>query len=377
MNNVDQEYFRLLKLVLDRGRPKKSRAGDTIGVFGAQARFDLSAGFPILTTKKVHWPAVVHELLWFISGSTNIKYLVDNNVHIWDADCYRRYRDAKIFEGCLPQDCKAEFGNKSIDGGPVLRGVHYEKYSQEEFIGKIKTDPEFADRWGNLGLGTYGNVWREFLAYQKDPTYENLQFKGQVIEHKIDQLKKAVEKLKSNPDDRRIIVSAWHPYLVDHCTLPPCHVLYQFNTEELTEKERMKLYYQKYATTYLGRDIFKPEVLDSHGVPRRRLNCLMYQRSCDTFLGVPLNISSYSLLTCMVAHCENMVPGEFIHPFGDLHLYQNHIEQARLQLSRDPKPLPTLWLNPEIKDLFQFKYEDIRLEGYDPHPAIKAPLSVG
>lgn len=321
----DFTYLDLVNRVLTEGKPKKNRTGiDTIGIFGAQARFDLADGFPLLTTKKVFFKGIVHELLWFISGSTNIKYLVDNGVHIWDDWAYQRY---------------LKFISKFVVVGESDKPT----LSQADFIHRIKTVDEFAKIWGDLGMGTYGGMWRAFPFYNDYETMASAE--GRETLDTVDQLKKVIEKLKTNPDDRRLIVSAWHPHWVDHCALPPCHVLFHFNTELLSDG-------------------------------RRKLNCLLYQRSCDLFLGVPFNIASYALLTHMVAHCVGMVPGEFIHTYGDLHLYINHVEQARLQSTRDPYLSPTLALNLAKRDLFHFNYDDIQLVGYNSHPAIKAEVAV-
>jgi len=321
----DFTYLDLVNRVLTEGKLKKNRTGiDTIGIFGAQARFDFADGFPLLTTKKVFFKGIVHELLWFISGSTNIKYLVDNDVHIWDDWAHQRY---------------LKFVSKVV----VVGGIDKTTLSQEDFIHRIKTVDEFAKIWGDLGMGTYGGMWRAFPFYNDYDTVAPSE--GKETLDTVDQLRKVIEKLKTSPDDRRLIVSAWHPHWVDHCALPPCHVLFHFNTEVLSDG-------------------------------RRKLNCLLYQRSCDLFLGVPFNIASYALLTHMVAHCVGMVPGEFIHTYGDLHLYVNHVEQARLQATRDPHLSPQLALNLAKRDLFHFNYDDIQLIGYNSHPAIKAEVAV-
>lgn len=371
-NGVDQEYFGLLHEILQNGRLKRNRTGiDTIGVFGAQAKFDVNMdAFPILTTKKIFFKAIVHELLWFIRGDTNIKYLVDNGVHIWDDWAYARY--IKSFNA-VKKDLED-------DATPL---------SQENFIKLIKDDTGsgFAKQWGELGEGTYGGMWRAFpyAAHWKLPDgvcsagpMEGYELKT------VDQLKKVMDKLKSNPDDRRMIVSAWHPHWVDHCALPPCHCLFHFNTEELTVEERIA--YAKtlnlsntsefWAALESSSEEKQQEWLNASSIPKRKLNLLLYQRSCDTFLGVPFNITSYALLLAMVAHCVNMQPGVFTHTYGDLHIYVNHKEQVNLQLSRIPKRLPNLWLNPSVKDLFSFKYEDIKLIDYDSHPAIKGEVAV-
>lgn len=381
-NHVDDEYFGLLRLILEEGKIKKNRTGvDTIGVFGAQAKFDVDMdAFPILTTKKVWFKGIVHELLWFLKGDTNIKYLVDNDVHIWDEWAYKRYANTPMDELIANRDVATVFGSKMESRRATL----------EEFIFMIKTlpaDHEKVNKWGELGEGTYGGMWRKFPYYSSkkgEPTEGEswVSHAGPNGEYAlkfghVDQLTKIVDKLRKNPDDRRMIVSAWHPYWVDHCALPPCHCLFHFNTEELTLDERVAVHNQKYGVANFSSDPHtKMMQLNDVNIPTRKLNLLLYQRSCDTFLGVPFNITSYSLLLAMVAHCVDMVPGVFTHTYGDLHIYQNHREQVDLQMSRLHRKLPKLWLNPQVKDLFKFKFEDIRLEGYDPHPAIKGEIAV-
>ena len=263
-----QPYLDLMRHVLDNGNDKSDRTGTgTRSVFGWQMRFDLSQGFPVMTTKKLHLKSIIHELLWFIQGDTNIKYLQDNGVRIWD---------------------------------------------------------EWADENGDLGP-VYGKQWRRWETPD-----------GRLI----DQISQLVHSLKHNPDSRRHIVSAWNPGDVDNMALPPCHCLFQFY------------------------------------VANGKLSCQLYQRSADIFLGVPFNIASYALFTLMLAQVCGYQPGEFVHTFGDAHIYSNHFEQARLQLSRTPRALPTMWINPEVKDIFAFRFEDFRLEGYDPHPHIAAPVAV-
>ncbi len=262
-----QTYLDLLRAARDRGTFKMDRTGTgTYSLFGWQMRFDLSEGFPLVTTKKVHLRSIIHELLWFLKGETNIAYLKENKVSIWD---------------------------------------------------------EWADENGDLGP-VYGAQWRSWPS-ENGP---------------IDQIAKLVEMIKTNPDSRRLIVSAWNPAEVDKMALPPCHCLFQFYVAD------------------------------------GKLSCQLYQRSADIFLGVPFNIASYALLTLMLAQVTGLKPGEFIHSFGDAHLYANHKEQADLQLSREPRPLPVMTLNPAVTDLFAFKFEDFTLTGYDPHPAISAPIAV-
>ena len=382
MNKVDTEYFKIVNDILTNGRLKKNRTGvDTIGIFGAQAKYnvDLNA-FPLLTTKKVHWPAIVHELLWFISGDTNIKYLVDNNVRIWNEWAYKKYSDwwenrAKFYTS--PENMERE-----------IPAVQENKLTQEEFVEKIKFDESFANRWGELGEGTYGGMWRAFPFYTMDDEFVGSStVTGQGSESwvfgQVDQLQKVIDKLKTNPDDRRMIVSAWHPYWVDHCALPPCHCLFHFHTEELTLEERTKLLTDEQCkndldltNSYGIRPSSDLELVEKYNIPTRRLNCLLYQRSVDTALGKPFNIASYALLTAMIAQTVNMVPGMFTHSMGDTHIYVNHIDGLKLQLTREPKKLPRVWLNPEVKSLFDFKYDDIKLLDYEFHPTIKFDVAV-
>ena len=261
-------YLDLLRHILAAGAEKKDRTGiGTISTFGYQMRFDLDAGFPLVTTKKIHTKSVIYELLWFLKGETNVQYLRDHGVSIWD---------------------------------------------------------EWADERGELGP-VYGKQWRSW----------------QIADGRaIDQIQNVVERIKTNPDDRRLIVSAWNVGEVEDMALPPCHCLFQFY------------------------------------VQNGRLSCQLYQRSADAFLGVPFNIASYALLTLMMAQVTGLRPGEFIHTFGDVHIYLNHLDQVKLQLSRDLRPLPKMRLNPHVKDIFGFQFEDFTVEGYEPHPAIKAPIAV-
>lgn len=350
-NHVDSEYFDLLKLILEEGVWAHNRTGvDTLAVFGAQAKFDVDLdAFPILTTKKIHFKSIVHELLWFIRGDTNIKYLVDNGVNIWNEWAYKRYN-----ETCGAEECP----------------------DMTSFIARLKELPP-TDKWvqkhGDLGEGTYGSMWRKFPFIDINKVDYDY-----VPEEPVDQLQKVMDKLKNSPTDRRMIVSAWHPYWVDHCALPPCHCMFHFNTQELTTDERGRIANDRglIPEVDLTDPTFESRDLDRMGIPSRRLNLLLYQRSCDTFLGVPFNITSYCLLLAMAAHVSNMVPGTFTHTYGDLHIYRNHMAQVDLQLGRIPKLLPKLRLNPKVKSLFDFKYEDIELLDYDPHPAIKAEVAV-
>jgi len=263
-----KQYLELLDNILESGTKKTDRTGTgTISLFGYQMRFDLGQGFPLLTTKKVHLKSIIHELLWFLKGETNIKYLTDNGVSIWN---------------------------------------------------------EWADENGDLGP-VYGSQWRSWPAANG---------------HKVDQISQVVESLKSNPDSRRHLVCAWNVGEIENMALPPCHILFQFY------------------------------------VANGKLSCQLYQRSADVFLGVPFNIASYALLTMMMAQVTGLKPGDFVHTFGDVHIYSNHVEQVKLQLTREPRKLPTMVLNPDVKSIFDFKYDDFSLEGYDPHPHIKGKVAV-
>ena len=297
-----KQYLDLLTRIKTEGIVKSDRTGTgTKSVFGHQMRFDLSQGFPLLTTKKVFLKGIIHELLWFLNGDTNIKYLVDNGVHIWDNDAYRYYNELCVKEGVLP-------------------------VTMEEFLRAAQEgidSPIEGYKFGDLNH-VYGYQWRSWPR----PNGEA-----------IDQIQQAVELIKNNPDSRRIIVSAWNVADVEKMALPPCHTLFQFYVAD------------------------------------GKLSCMLYQRSADTFLGVPFNIASYALLTMMMAQVCGLEAGEFVHTLGDTHLYLNHMEQVDEQLSRTPRALPKMRINPDVKSIFDFKYEDFILTDYDPYPTIKAPMS--
>ncbi len=289
-----EQYLTLLRSILHDGKKRQDRtATGTVSTFGYQMRIPLGEGFPLLTTKKVHFKSVVHELLWFISGSTNIRPLVLNNVRIWNEWPFAKY----------------------------VKTVDYQGENLTEFIDKIRTDENFAEKYGDLGP-VYGKQWRDFNG--------------------VDQLSELIKGLKENPFSRRHMLSAWNPAEIDQMALPPCHVLMQF---------------------YVSED-------------KKRLSCQLYQRSADVFLGVPFNIASYALLTHMIAHVCGYEVGDFIHTFGDVHIYLDHLEQVNTQLLRTPRALPTLTFNRKVSDIEDFKFEDILLEGYDPYPAIAAKVSV-
>lgn len=278
-----KQYLDILNRILTEGTQKGDRTGTgTISIFGTQSRYNLADGFPLLTTKKLHLKSIIYELLWFLQGDTNVKYLQEHGVRIWN---------------------------------------------------------EWADENGELGP-VYGHQWRSWPDYNGGT---------------IDQIQYVIDQLKNNPDSRRMIVSAWNVAEVNEMALPPCHTIFQFYTAPIADSQELTANGQK---------------------PKRRLSLQLYQRSADTFLGVPFNIASYALLLQMMAQVCDMVPGDFIHTTGDTHLYLNHLEQARLQLTREPRPLPTMKINPDVKNLFDFHYEDFELEDYDPHPHIKAEVSV-
>lgn len=297
-----KQYLDLLRLIRDHGVVKGDRTGTgTKSIFGHQMRFDLANGFPILTTKRVFLKGIIEELLWFLNGDTNIKYLVDNGVHIWDNDAFRYYNELCIKEGVLPVDLET-----------------FIKAAQEGVESPID-----GYRFGDLNH-VYGYQWRSWPKQDGGC---------------IDQISEAIELIKNNPNSRRIVVSAWNVAEVEDMALPPCHVFFQFYVAE------------------------------------GRLSCQLYQRSADTFLGVPFNIASYALLTMMIAQICGLKAGDFIHTLGDTHLYINHLEQVEEQLSRTPRELPTMHINGSVKSIFDFKYEDFVLEGYNPNTAIKAPMS--
>jgi len=368
-NKLDKQYQELLQTIIDYGVEKKDRTGTgTKSIFGYTIRHKMSDGFPLLTTKKMAWKTMVTELLWFLRGDTNIKYLVDNGCHIWDGDAYKAY--VKYWEPNI----------EYIDGKAIL--------TQEEFINKIKTDDEFAKTWGELGP-IYGKQWRSWDAHNKyniDPT-------------PVDQIQNLINDLKTNPDSRRLMISAWNVGELDQMVLPPCHYGFQVYTRELTWEEQVQWVMKN--TNVELENVYIVEEVAKETTPKRAISLMWNQRSVDTFLGLPFNIASYGLLLEIIAKMVNMVPDELIGNLGDTHLYLNHIEQAKEQIERTSFDLlPTLNINTEfwptesgecgvgpldataILNLFKddnfcrcLLEEDLQLINYQSHPAIKAPLS--
>ena len=349
MNNLDKQYQNLLQDILDNGVTKSDRTGTgTLSVFGRQIRHKMSEGFPLLTTKKMPFRLIATELMWFLRGDTNIKFLVDNNCHIWDGDCFANYLKTRD-----------RFSNKdNVKEDVVINGMNGSSnraYTQEEFINKIKTDDEFAKKWGELGP-VYGKQWRR-LTHHFPKTYPEVSQYEQYIGVKtIDQITNLINDLKTNPDSRRLMVNAWNVGELDQMTLPPCHYGFQVYTRLTTREEK----------------IINPGKY-------RAISLMWNQRSVDTFLGLPFNIASYGLLLTILAKEVNMVPDELIGNLGDTHLYLNHIEQAKEQIGREPFPLPTLNQFPTYEgtrpSIESYVIGDFTLKDYQSHETIKAPLS--
>jgi len=364
MNNLDKQYTALLQDILDNGVEKKDRTGTgTLSVFGRQIRHKMSEGYPLLTTKKMAFKTMVTELIWFLRGDTNIKYLVDNDCHIWDGDAYKRYYNSH-------PDAEKTF---QYEGSTI----ETRRMTQDEFIDMIKKDDEFAKKWGNLGK-IYGAQWRNWGG--DNFIYGNFR-------NGIDQIANLINDLKTNPDSRRLMVNAWNPSDLPNQVLPPCHYGFQVYTRELSLNERDEIFSKKTSISTKGsfaeQNGTLADYLDKEGIPRRAISLMWNQRSVDTFLGLPFNIASYGLLLEIIAKEVNMVPDELIGNLGDVHLYLNHIEQAKEQIGREPYPLPKLVFNPIFLANLEHKGFDeaingqvnFQLEGYQSHPTIKAPLS--
>jgi thymidylate synthase len=349
INAQEMQYLDLMKDINTNGQVKTDRTGTgTTSVFGRMMRFNLQEGFPLLTTKKLHLKSIIHELIWFLAGDTNVKYLQDNGVTIWD-----------------------EWADENGDLGPVY-GQQWRRWEDVKLV--KRGDERMADKLKKLGYTWVGNM-HETKSFVNGQEYE-------VYRKEHDQITDALNLIKHNPDSRRIIVSGWNVPDVPHVKLPPCHTLYQFYVSDMTREERVM---------YMLRDLTKPQVdlvdtiddperahtlLDTVGVPRKKLSCMLYARSQDTFLGTPFNIASYAILTHMFAQQADMAVGDFVWVGGDVHLYSNHAEQVDLQLSREVRAMPQLVIKRKPESIFDYKYEDFEVTGYDPHPAIKAPVAV-
>ena len=384
MNTLDEQYTNLLQDILDNGINKKDRTGTgTLSVFGRQIRHNMLDGFPLLTTKKMAWKTIVTELLWFLRGDTNIKYLLENDCHIWTGDAYKKY--------------KQKLDKHYVGGGDIA--------NQKEFEDLILTNNEFSKEWGELGP-IYGKQWRSWggrniLNYDlqnvkwpdKDKVMElikngedysqydvNINYQN----NSIDQIANLINELKTNPDSRRLMVSAWNVSELDQMVLPPCHYGFQVYTRELTGEERWDLLKKK-----VGEERFKSmvddivpfggglsEELQSYKIPKRALSLMFNMRSTDVGLGLGFNLASYGLLLMMIAKQVNMIPGELVYNGGDVHLYSNHIEPIKEQLTRQPYELPTVKLSDRVvNDISEYTLDDIILENYQSHPSIKMPLS--
>ena len=360
MNTLDKQYQDLLQTILDYGVEKKDRTGTgTKSIFGYTIRHNMKHGFPLLTTKKMAWKTMVTELLWFLRGDTNIKYLVDNNCHIWDGDAFKN------------------FMTKS-EGDPDMI------WNQDQFIHLIKTNDEFANKWGELGP-IYGRQWRHWEL----PNYsvEHVEY-GKDNDLFVDQIANLINDLKTNPDSRRLMVNAWNVGELDQMVLPPCHYGFQVYTRELSDEERLSWMKKNKSNVVLPMrepnvEFSMDEWFKPYGVPKRAISLMWNQRSVDTFLGLPFNIASYGLLLEIIAKEVNMVPDQLIGNLGDVHLYSNHIEQAKEQIGREPYTLPKLVINDEfwnpdaglIEQIEHIEISDFEIRDYQSHPTIKAPLS--
>ena len=359
MNNVDKQYLKLIQSILDKGELKEDRTGTgTISIFDYSMRFNMKEGFPLLTSKKVFLKGVIHELIWFLRGDTNIKYLVDNDVHIWDGDCFSNYLKNRD-----------RFSNKdNIKEDVIINGIHgssNRQYTKEEFINKIKTNDDFAKKWGDLGP-VYGKQWRAWGGYN-----------GQVTSYKTesnnDQITELIDRLKNDPDSRRLMVMAWNVEELPKMALPPCHFGFQCYTSELSYQQRIKCWCDNLGKHISYADDLNEEKLDKLGVPKRKLDLKWFQRSVDSFLGLPFNITSYAILLHLLAKEVNMIPGDLIFNGGDCHIYSNHINQCKTQMNQKTFSLPKIELH--NSSIFNIVYEDIKIIGYESSASIKGDLS--
>jgi len=373
MNDYEEKYLDLLRGILEEGVYSKNRTGiNTYKYWGAQMHINLQEGFPLLTTKKMHWKSVVHELLWMIKGDTNIQYLLKNGVTFWTEWPYQTYLnhcktltepDYDVHTEDLEKNCVREM-------------------TQKEFEQEIINDDEFAKKWGSIGQYGYGGMWRNF-PHRISPIGQNngdhMIVKGWSVET-VDQLTNAINDLKNNPDSRRIIITAWHPYHSNNredALLPACHNYIQFGTEQLTLQERVEILQARVGPVNLPKsETWVIQKLNEENIPVFRLNCYFNMRSSDTFLGLPFNCAFYALFTHLIANQLNMIPNQLVYSAADVHLYENHLEQVKLQLTRDIKELPRLNIKTPGKSIFDIKFEDIEIIDYNPHPAIKGEVAV-
>ena len=391
MNTIDSKYQDLLEDILDNGVEKQDRTGTgTISVFGRQIRHKMSQGFPLLTTKKMAWKTIVTELLWFLRGDTNIKFLLDYDCHIWDGDAYKNYV-SKIEEYTstlnVPNDISEFQEIMDSVGNQIKNSV----LSKEEFIKQIKTNNEFAKKWGDLGP-IYGKQWRQWQGWMGYKKVDGTDGFGSLW---YDQILRLVHSLKTNPDSRRLMVSAWNVAELDQMVLPPCHYGFQVYTRELSIAERLDLASKTYKELFEPFDFYKvdhEEIDELYPVPKRAISLMWNQRSVDTFLGLPFNIASYALLLEIIAKEVDMIPEDLIGNLGDVHLYKNHIEQAKEQISREPYDLPKIeiternWYQHQLvkerlgpktfKDIIlSYRPDCFELTDYQSHPKLRAPLS--
>ena len=360
--SYEQQYLQLLEHIVANGTYSKNRTGvNTYKIWGAQIHIDLNEGFPLLTTKKMHWKSVVHELLWMIKGDTNIQYLLKNGVTFWTEWPMKHYNDAAT----------------ELKVMPVL--------TQKAFEQKIINDDEFAKTWGSIGNYGYGGMWRHFPFYtQEDKFKSSTSVIGCSAEHwtfgEVDQLVKVIDELKNNPDSRRIIITAWHPYHSNNredALLPACHNYIQFGTEELTWHERLEIAREKDSRNENMYNKYSDEDFDRTGIPKYRLNCYFNMRSNDVPLGLPYNIAFYALFTHLMAHCLNMIPSQLVYSGADVHIYENQQEGITEQLTRTPGKLPKLVLKPGCPtNLFDIKFDHIDIVDYNPQAHIKMPVAV-
>ena len=376
--NIEKQYLKLLKDILDNGVKKEDRTGTgTISIFGRQIRHDMSKGFPLLTTKTMYWRGIVTELIWFLQGNTNIKYLVDNDCHIWDGDAYKKYE----------QSVKQSI-DKATKEGILRESDDYNVLSKESFIDRIKTDNEFANKWGDLGP-IYGKQWRRRGKWKHKPiSWEYGAPTSYDREYEVDQIQQLIDDLRSNPDSRRLMVDAWNPRQLKDMTLPPCHYGFQVWTRELTIEERLELASKIYGNVFEPFDFHSvnhKEIDELYPVPRRAISLMWNQRSVDTPLGLPFNIASYALLLHIIARSVNMVPDELVGNLGDVHIYQDQVDGVIEQINREPLKLPKLEINSgndnwhllDIDEIIATLDLDItfKILEYECHPTIKFPLS--